>query len=182
MSRRTSEGTILEVIFHIGACSLDLPRLILVDSGSNVCHEWTFLLFLSMGHYILPYWPKGARNKKNWWIRALFRALLCTLRRTKICLWSLFFVVVGFFGPCTWEPGRRVPSCRGGLRPFVVLLFLFGFRDFRRNGPFFRFTFSQRASPQLNGPVQHFSGLDNWLTGSHWPLGRRRKKKKRALF
>ena len=31
-----------------------------------------------------------------------------------------------FFGPCTWEPGRGVPGCRGGLRPFVVLLFLFG--------------------------------------------------------
>ena len=61
-----------------------------------------------------------------YWIRASFRAFLCTLRRTKICLWSLLFVVVGFFGPCTWEPGRGVPGCRGGLRPFVVLLFLFG--------------------------------------------------------
>ena len=55
-------------LFHAGACSLNSPRLILVDCGSNVCHAWTFLLSLSM------------------WIRASFRALLCTLRRTKICL------------------------------------------------------------------------------------------------
>ena len=31
-------------LFHLGACSLNSPRLILVDSGSNVCHAWTFLL------------------------------------------------------------------------------------------------------------------------------------------
>ena len=37
-------------LFHLGACSLNSPRLILVDSGSNVCHAWTFLLSLSMGH------------------------------------------------------------------------------------------------------------------------------------
>ena len=36
------------------------------------------------------------------------------------------FVVVGSFGPCTWEPGRGVPGCCGGLRPLVVFLFLFG--------------------------------------------------------
>ena len=30
--------------FHLGACSLNSPRFILVDSGSNVCHAWTFLL------------------------------------------------------------------------------------------------------------------------------------------
>ena len=40
-------------LFHVGACSLNSPRLILVDSGSNVCHAWTFLLSLSMGHCIL---------------------------------------------------------------------------------------------------------------------------------
>ena len=38
---------------HVGACSLNSPRLILVDSGSNVCHAWTFLLSLSMGHCTL---------------------------------------------------------------------------------------------------------------------------------
>ena len=36
------------------------------------------------------------------------------------------FVVVGLFGPCTWEPDRGVPGCRGGLRPLVVFLFRFG--------------------------------------------------------
>ena len=40
-------------LFHLGACSLNSPRLILVDSGSNVCHAWTFLLSLSMGHCTL---------------------------------------------------------------------------------------------------------------------------------
>ena len=40
-------------LFHVGACSLNSPRLILVDSGSNVCHAWTFLLSLSMGHCTL---------------------------------------------------------------------------------------------------------------------------------
>ena len=33
--------------------SLNSPRLILVDSGRNVCHAWTFLLSLSMGHCTL---------------------------------------------------------------------------------------------------------------------------------
>ena len=32
---------------------INSPRLILADSGSNVCHAWTVLLFLSMGHCIL---------------------------------------------------------------------------------------------------------------------------------
>ena len=40
-------------LFHLGACSLNSPRLILADSGSNVCRAWTVLLFLSMGHCIL---------------------------------------------------------------------------------------------------------------------------------
>ena len=40
-------------LFHLGACSLNSPHLILADSGSNVCHAWTVLLFLSMGHCIL---------------------------------------------------------------------------------------------------------------------------------
>ena len=40
-------------MFHVGACSLNSPRLILVDSGRNVCHAWTFLLSLSMGHCTL---------------------------------------------------------------------------------------------------------------------------------
>ena len=81
------------------------------------------------------------------------------------------------FGPCTWKPGRRVPSCRG-LRPFVVLLSCLVYRDFRWNGPIFCFTFSpaQWASLQLNGPVQHFC-TKTVLTGPYWPLGRRRKKK-----
>ena len=39
------------------------------------------------------------------------------------------------------------------------------------------FSPAQWASPQLNGPVQHFSDRDSWLTGPYWPLGRRRKKK-----
>ena len=34
-------------LFQVGACSLNSPHLILVNSGSNVCHAWTFL---SMGH------------------------------------------------------------------------------------------------------------------------------------
>ena len=29
-------------------------------------------------------------------------------------------MVVFLFGPCTWEPGRGVPGCRGGLRPFLL--------------------------------------------------------------
>ena len=40
-------------LFHLGACSPNSLRLILVDSGSSVCHAWTVLLFLSMGHCIL---------------------------------------------------------------------------------------------------------------------------------
>ena len=40
-------------LFHLGAGSLNSPRLILADSGSNVCHAWTVLLFLSMGRCIL---------------------------------------------------------------------------------------------------------------------------------
>ena len=40
-------------LFHVGACSLNSLRLILVDNGSNVCHAWTFLLSLSMGHCTL---------------------------------------------------------------------------------------------------------------------------------
>ena len=40
-------------LFHVGACSLNSPRSILVDSGSNVCHAWTFLLSLSMDHCTL---------------------------------------------------------------------------------------------------------------------------------
>ena len=44
----------------------------------------------------------------------------------------------------------------------VVVLVWF-LRDFRRNGPVLRFTFSpaQWAPPQLNGPVQHFSDQDS---------------------
>ena len=75
--------------------------------------------------------------------------------------------------------GQGVPGCRGGLRPFCCVLVLVWFlRDFRRNGPIFRFTFSpaQWASPQLNGPVQRSSDRDSWLTGPYWPIGSRRKK------
>ena len=88
-------------------------------------------------------------------------------------------MVVFLFGPCTWEPGRGVPGCRGGPRPLVVLLFGLIHRDFHWKGPIFRFTFSpaQWASPQLNGPVQLSSDRDSWLTGPYWPVGRRRKKK-----
>ena len=75
----------------------------------------------------------------------------------------LLVVVVFLFGPCTWEPGRGVPGCRGGPRPLVVLLFGLIHRDFHWNGPIFRFTFSpaQWASPQLNGPVQRSSDRDS---------------------
>ena len=38
---------------HLGACFLNSPCLILVDSCSNFCYVWTFLLSLSMGHYTL---------------------------------------------------------------------------------------------------------------------------------
>ena len=92
-----------------------------------------------------------------------------------LACWVCFLV-----GPCTWEPGQGVPGCRGGLRPFCCVLVLVWFlRDFRRNGPIFRFTFSpaQWASPQLNGPVQRSSDRDSWLTGPYWPIGSRRKKK-----
>ena len=91
-------------------------------------------------------------------------------------------MVVFLFGPCTWEPGRGVPGCRGGPRPLVVLVFGLIHRDFHWNGPIFRFTFSpaQWASPQLNGPVQLSSDRDSWLTGPYWPIGRRRKKKGRS--
>ena len=60
----------------------------------------------------------------------------------------------------TWEPGRGVPGCRGGLRPFCcVVVFVWFLRDFHRNGPVLRFTLSpaQWTPPQLNRPVQHFS-------------------------
>ena len=40
-------------LFHLGACFLNSPRSILVDSCSNFCHAWTFLLSLSMGHCTL---------------------------------------------------------------------------------------------------------------------------------
>ena len=68
--------------------------------------------------------------------------------------------VVVILGPCTWEPGRGVPGCRGGLRPFCCFVVLVWFlRDFRRNGPVLLFTFSpaQWALPQLNEPVQLLS-------------------------
>ena len=44
-----------------------------------------------------------------------------------------------------------------------VLVLVWFLRDFRRNGPIFRFTFSpaQWASPQLNGPVQRSSDRDS---------------------
>ena len=65
---------------------------------------------------------------------------------------------------CTWKPGRRVPGCRGRLRSFCCVVVLVWFlKDFRRNGPVLRFTFSpaQWAPLQLNGPVQHFSDQDS---------------------
>ena len=68
-----------------------------------------------------------------------------------------------------------------GCAPFCcVLVFVWFLRDFHRNGPIFRFTFSpaQWASPQLNGPVQRSSDRDSWLTGPYWPIGSRRKKKR----
>ena len=40
-------------LFHLGAYFFNSPRLILVDSCSNSCHAWTFLLSLSMGHCTL---------------------------------------------------------------------------------------------------------------------------------
>ena len=55
-----------------------------------------------------------------------------------------------------WPGGSWLPW----LRPFCCFVVLVWFlRDFRRNGPVLRFTFSpaQWAPPQLNGPVQLLS-------------------------
>ena len=50
-----------------------------------------------------------------------------------------------------------------GCAPLLRCCSCWVLRDFRRNGPIFRFTFSpaQWASPQLNGPVQHFYDRDS---------------------
>ena len=40
-------------LFHLGACFLNSPRLILVDSCRYFCHAWTFVLSMSMGHCTL---------------------------------------------------------------------------------------------------------------------------------
>ena len=40
-------------LFHVVACSLNSYRLVFVHSSSKLCHAWTVLLFLSMGHNIL---------------------------------------------------------------------------------------------------------------------------------
>ena len=50
-----------------------------------------------------------------------------------------------------------------GCAPWLCFCFVLVLRDFRCNSPIFRFTFSpaQWASPQLNGPVQHFSDRDS---------------------
>ena len=50
-----------------------------------------------------------------------------------------------------------------GCAPCCVFVLVWFVRDFHRNGPVLRFTFSpaQWASPQLNGPVQHFSDRDS---------------------
>ena len=70
-------------------------------------------------------------------IRACFCTLLCTLRRTWICGRSLLCVVLLLLGPCTWEPGRGVPGCRGGPCPFCFACFGW---NFCRNGPVLRLT------------------------------------------
>ena len=60
-----------------------------------------------------------------------------------LSLKSLVFFWLSASWPCTWEPGRGVPDCRGRLCPFCCW-FVFGWclRDFYRNGPVRRFTFS----------------------------------------
>ena len=40
-------------LFHAVACSFNSHRLVFVHSSSKLCHAWTVLLFLSMGHCIL---------------------------------------------------------------------------------------------------------------------------------
>ena len=77
--------------------------------------------------------------------------------KSPVCFGCCFWPVhLGAWPGGSWLPWRAAPLCR------VVVLVWF-IRDFRRNGPVFRFTFSpaQRASPQLNGPVQHFSDRDS---------------------
>ena len=65
-------------------------------------------------------WTNWPASKKK---RACFCTLLCTLRRTWICGRSLLCVVLLLLGPCTWEPGRGVPGCRGGPCPFCFACF-----------------------------------------------------------
>ena len=73
-------------------------------------------------------------------------------------------MVVGFFSaraPGSLAGGFLVAVAGCALCCVVVLVWFV--RDFRWNGPDLRFTFSpaQRASPQLNGPVQLFSDRDS---------------------
>ena len=74
------------------------------------------------------------------------------------------FVVVGFFSaraPGSLAGGFLVAVA--GCAPWLCFCFVLVHRDFRWNSPIFRFTFSPAkwASPQLNGPVQHFSDRDS---------------------
>ena len=77
--------------------------------------------------------------------------------KSLVCFGCCFRPVhLGAWPGCSWLPWRAAPLCRVVVPVWFV-------RDFRRNGPVLRFTFSpaQWASPQLNGPVQHFSDRDS---------------------
>ena len=71
---------------------------------------------------------------------------------------------------CCFVSARAPGSLAGGFlvavagcAPLSCCCSCWFIRDFRRNGPVLRFTFSpaQWASPQLNGPVQLFSDRDS---------------------
>ena len=69
-------------------------------------------------------------------------------------LFASWPVHLGAWPGGSWLPWRAAPVL--WFCCFVLVWFL---RDFSRNGPVFRFTFSpaQWAPPQLNGPVQLLS-------------------------
>ena len=81
-------------------------------------------------------------------------SMYSTLRRTWICVRSLLVWWCLLLGPCTWEPGRGVPGCRGGSCPCCCLL-VFGETSVGTVLSYVSlFSPAQWAPPQLNGPVQ----------------------------
>ena len=126
--------------------------------------EWSYLSFhlftCTMGFAPIKWTCTAFFRPRQLTDRAIL-AIRQTQEKKKVK--SLACEVCFLVGPCTWEPGQGVPGCRGSAPFCCVLVLVWFLRDFRRNGPIFRFTFSpaQWASPQLNGPVQRSSDRDS---------------------